>query len=373
MKHTRTILFKSLVKPFYLQHVGFFAFLFLILFGAVGVVDGAGIFDFHYSLIQGIVKNPIMFLLLLFLWILYAIKCEQHILNSFRRPEFAFLQSLSLLENKYLYALLVYVQLLVFLPLIIYGMIICFAGIFLHAYWICWILIVYLFGICMLCVRWYAYHIQQPGMNVAKRPRILQTRSAESSYWKFFIRHIAENKKLLLLGIKIFSCGILFGMLANQTGSDNELNMIFLFFCIAILGHGLIIHQIRELEETRLNFYRTVPVSLAKRFYQYAIFYFILLLPEIFTIVMFTPKHLNYGHALLFLSFGYSLLLFLHCLLFIHVFSMKDYLKIVVCLFLVIFCSVLTATIGWLCGLLMLSSLFIFRNCYYQFELKVVA
>ena len=53
MNINKKILIKSIVKPFYRQHAGMLIFLFLITFGAVGVVDGAGILDFHYSLIRG--------------------------------------------------------------------------------------------------------------------------------------------------------------------------------------------------------------------------------------------------------------------------------------------------------------------------------
>jgi len=373
MSNTLTILVRSFVKPFYRQHAGFFTFLFLILFGAVGVVDGAGVFDFHYSLIRGMLKNPFVFLLVLFLWLLYAKKCEQFILNTVRKPEFSFLQMLSLLEFKDLYGMMLLVQVLVFLPIIGYAIMIGVAGIYLHAYLACGILLIYLIAICLLSAGWYFHQIQNPSIATRKKTGKLQVRSVETAYWAIFIRYIGRNKKLLFTGTKIFSCGVLWGMLANQTGTDYELNMIILFFSIGILGHGLLIHQIRELEETRLTFYRTVPVSLSKRFYQYGIFYFILLLPEIFTMAVLTPNHLSYSNALLFIFFSYSLLLFLNSLLFIQFFPMKDYLKITLCLFLIIYCSVLTATFLWLCIFLFLSSLFVFRGCYYQYERQVVA
>jgi hypothetical protein len=373
MSNIQTILIWSFVRPFYRQHAGFFTFLFLILFGAVGVVDGAGIFDFHYSLILGMLKNPFIFLLIMFLWLLYAKKCEQFVINTLRRPEFSFLQMLSLLKIRKLFRMLVIVQLLLFLPIIVYAMIICVAGYYQHAFGACVIILTYLTSILMLGARWYLYHIQNPAFIVVLKTPKLQVRSVEPAYWTFFYRFISRNKKLLFAGIKIFSCSILFGMLVNQTGTDYEWNMIILFFSIGILGHGLLIHQIRELEETRLTFYRAVPVSLLKRFYQYAIFYFILLLPEITTIATLTPRHLTYADALLLIFFSYSLLLFLHSLLFIQFFPMKDYLKITLLLFLIIYSCLLTGTFLWLCIFILLSSMFIFIGCYYQYERRVAS
>jgi len=79
MKTSRTILVRSLVKPFYRQHAGLFTFLFIVLFGAVGRVDGAGLFDYHFSLIRSLLNNPFIFLMVLSLWLLYAKKCEQFV------------------------------------------------------------------------------------------------------------------------------------------------------------------------------------------------------------------------------------------------------------------------------------------------------
>ena len=361
-----------MVKSFYRQHAGFFTFLFIVLFGAVGVVDGAGLFDYHYSLIRAMLFNPFIFLLVLLIWLLYGKKCEQFILNTLSRPEYSFLQMLSQLEGKSLYGLLVSVQILLFLPVFVYAFLICIAGIYLHAYLACGILLIFLVFICLLSARWYLYHLQNPGINSVWKPAGIQFKSRETPYWGFFIRYIAQKKKLLLTGIKIFSCGTLYGMLKNQTGADYEMNMIILFFSLGILGHGLLIHQIRELEETRFTFYRAVPISLFKRFIQYAMFYLILLIPEIITIALLTPKHLNYSDALLFIFFSYSLLLFLHSLLFVQFFPMKEYLKIILCLFLIIYCSILTASFPWLCVFLFLSSLIIFRGRYYRYERQMI-
>jgi hypothetical protein len=368
MKINHTILIRFIIKPFYRQHAGFFTFLFIVLFGAVGRVDGAGLFDYHFSLIRSMFKNSFVLLLILFLWLLYAKKCEQFILNILRRPEYSFLQMFDQIETKKMYLQLIMVQILLFLPIIAYAILIGIAGIQLHAYMPLGILLFYLVSLCLLSARWYLYHIQNPGLSEEIKKRKINLKSAETSYWNFFIRYIGENKKLLFTGIKIFSCGILYGMLVNQTGTDYELDMIILFFSVGILGHGLLIHHIRDLEETRLSFYRSIPVSLFNRFVQYAAFYLILLLPEIFTIGLLTPNHIRYSDALLFVFFSYSLLLFMHSLLFIQFFPMKAYLKIILCLYLIIYCSILISSFLWLCIFLFLSSLIIFRSKYYQYE-----
>jgi hypothetical protein len=190
----------------------------------------------------------------------------------------------------------------------------------------------------------------------------------ESPYWSLFIRYIGRNKKLLFAGIKIYSCTVLFGMVINQTRIEYDLSMILLFFSLGILGHGLLIHQLRDLEETRFTFYRAAPLSLSRRFTQYSLIYLILLIPEIITLGLLTPYYLHYQDAVVFVLFSYSLLLFLNSLLFIRFFRMKDYLKIILCIFLLIYFCILTVSIPWLCIFLFLSSIVIFFGHYYQFE-----
>jgi hypothetical protein len=371
MSITSTILIRSFVKPYYRQHAGFFIFIFIIFFGVVGVVDGAGILAFHYSLIRSILVNPSLLLLLLFLWTLYAKKCEQSILNVLWRPAFSFLNILSLLEKKILYRQMFAVQVLLFLPVIVYAIVICIVGIYHHVYIAGGIIFLFITSICLLSVKWYLYVILNPGLFTGLKSPVPSFKSTESAYWILFIRFIGKYKKLFFAGIKLFNCGILYGMLVNQTGTRSETDMIILFYCLSILGHGLLIHQLRELEETKLTFYRSLPISLFKRFIQYVILYFILLLPEIITLGALTPKYLHYQYAFQLIFFGFSILLFLNSLLFIQFFSMKQYLKIILCIFFLIYLSVLTGYFFLFCIFLFLASGYIFFGRYYQYERQI--
>jgi hypothetical protein len=368
MSITRTILFKSFVKPFYRQHAGLFIFLFIIMFGAVGVIAGSKFTDYHFFLIQGVLKIPFLFLLVFLIWLLYAKKTEQFIVNILRRADFSFLYMLSQLDRKKLYWLLLWVQFLVFLPIISYVLIIFITGIYLHLYLTCGIVLLYITAICLISARWYLFIIQNPGKSAPAGTDIFSSGAREIPYWSVFIRYIGRDKKLLFGGIKIYNCAVLYLMVVNQTLIEYDLSMIFLFFSLGILSHGLLIHQLRDIEETRLTFYRTLPFSLFKRFVQYGLIYFILLLPEIITIASLTPIYLHYKDAIIFVILSYSILLFLNSLLFIQFFKINNYLKIILCIFFIIYISVLTVSLPWLCILLFLASTAIFYSRYYQFE-----
>lgn len=368
MSITRTILIKSFVKPFYRQHAGLFVFIFIVLFGAVGVVDGAGLMAFHLSLVKGMFNNYSFLLLVFFLWFLYAKKTEQFFGNILRRPESSFLQMLSQIEIKKLFVYLAWTQCLLFLPIILYSIIMFSAGIYLHKWEECLAVLIFISMLILSCAIWYLYQVLHPGKFNDSGAELFSFKVRETPYWGLFIRYIWKDKKLLYLGIKIYTCLILYLMVINQMLVEYDLSMIYIFFSLGILSHGLLIHQLRNLEESRLSFYRTAPLSILNRYLQYARIYAALLIPEFCTILILTPRYLHIPDGLLFMLFSYGLVLFLNSLLFIRFFRIKDYLKIILCVFLLIYLCILTSSVPLLCVFLFFSSIAIFQNRYYQFE-----
>jgi hypothetical protein len=368
MSISQTLLVKTFVKPFYRQHAGLFVFLFTMMFGVVSVIDGAKFTDYHFFLIQGMMRNSFFFLLVLLLWFLYIKKSEQFVVNILVRPDYSFLNTLSLLDSKRLYLILLWIQFLLILPIILYACIVFAAGFYMHEYIKCLLILIYIIGICLISARWYLFCIQNPGRQAWTMSKIFSFKIRETPYWSLFVRYIVIDKKLLFSGIKLYSCTVLYLMIVNQTRVEYDLRMIMIFFSMGIMGHGLLIHQLRDMEETGLTFYRTIPISLLKRFEQYAILYFLLLIPEIITIVFLTPRYLHFQDAITLILISYSILLFLNSLLFIQFFRMKDYLKIILCIFFIEYFFVLSGTIALLSILLFISAITMFFSRYYRFE-----
>ncbi len=368
MSISRTILIKSFVKPFYRQHAGLFVFLFTLMFGVVSVIDGAKFTDYHFSLIQGMMKNQFFFLLVLLLWLLYAKKSDQFIVAILRRPDYSFLNILSLLNRKYLYKLMIWIQFLLLLPLVLYACIILVAGCYMHEYTKCLLVSIFITSLCLIGSARYLFIIYNPGRAVFSLTDKFLVRKQNIPYWSIFIRYIFIHKKLLFTGIKLYSCLVLYFMVVNQTRVTYDLRMILLFFSLGILGHGILIHQLRNLEESRLRFYRSMPLLLLNRFAQYAFLFFLLLIPEIITLVFLTPQYLHFKDALSFILVSYSMLLFLNSLLFVKFFRMIDYLKMILCIFFGEYIAVLAGMTVFLILLFFLSAICIFRYYYYRFE-----
>lgn len=372
MSITSKILYKSFVKPFYRQNAGLFAFIFILFFGVVGVVDGSGLLSFHFSLIKGMLGHYSFLLVVFFAWFLYAKKTEQFFSNNINHPEYSFIRILSQVEPKTIFGWMARLQFLLLLPIILYSAIVFATGIYLKKWAGCIAIVAFLLLLILAAAGWYTHQVLHPEKFKIKSPAKLPLKIPEIPYWTLLLRYVLKEKKILFLGIKLYSCLILYEMVIHQTLVEYDLSMIYIFFSIGILSHGLLIHHIRNLEESRLAFYRTVPRSILNRYMQYACIYFILLIPEFITILALHPHYLALKDSLLFILFSFTLVMFLNSLLFIQFFRIKDYLKIIVCIFLLIYLCVLSSTIPVLIVFFLLSSIGIFQNRYYLFERSII-
>jgi hypothetical protein len=362
------VLYSSFIKPFYRQHAALLCFFYYIMTLAVGNLT-----EYHYSLIRGMMLNPSFLMAVMAAWLVYALKCAQFIVLTLRNPAFSYLYMLSLANARKVYWLLLLVQGILFLPVLSYAIIVL--GVGYHEHWYAQSGSVLLFNVsvCALSAWWYLYLLRKPGVIpfgiTWKLPSLLKRRHYES----FLNRYILEKGKMLFLVIKGYNCATLYLMLDGRNPAlHQDLRMEFLFFSIGILGHGVLIHRIKEMENTGMAFYRGLPVSLNRRFAQYGWFYFCLFIPEIATIISRTPASLSYTEAGFLLFFGYGILLLLNSLQLYNYSGLKDYLKTIAQIFFAVMIAMIVRQLYALSVLFFLLSVIIFYRRYYRFDPSVL-
>ena len=379
MKKVLPLLIKSLVRPFYKQNAGQFVFIFILFFGAVGELEGkvkytGPLYQFHYqyALILGMLTNPVLLGLVLLLWLVYAEKCATYVLSTIRRPDHLFIYQLNSLDPARLFALLLLIQGLLYLPVVLYSLAVISVAVYKKWYMMAIFIPAYILLVCLLTSLRYRYQLRNPGrqalMIIPLLVRQLSFLSGRVAYWQLLFRYAMEEQKWFLAGIKLFSCGVLYLGIRTVTPDDYDIRMPFLFYSIGLFGHGVLIYKIRSWEETTLLFYRGLPVSRLGRLLQYIKLYLFLLIPEMIVLVCLLPLHLHYTDALLILSTGFGTLLLLNNLLFVGPLTMKDYLKMALCFFLVVYFCLLSGILLWLCVLFLAAAIFIFYSCYYRYE-----
>jgi hypothetical protein len=369
MNHPAKILLRSFVRPFYRENAGSFIFVFIMLFYIVGEDDGAGLIEYHYSLIMGMLTSKIILLLVFFLWLLYAGKYTAFVAKILKDPRYSFMQIYNCLDKGRQFRLFVMIEVLLLLPVLLYSVFIVAIGFHHHFYLTVLLIIVYLLLLGILPALWHVHclsnnykRINFPWQKIKRWPGL------PSFYPVILIRFVVRKQKMIWLGVKVFTCGILYLIAGNNKLTPSDIGTVFLFFNFGILGNGIILYRIREFEETQLRFYRGAPVSLLKRFLQYSLVYFIFLIPEFITAAILAPVYLSYSDAINFTLCGYSLLLVMNTITFLQDFSMRDYLKIILLVFSVQYIFIVTGMLGFLYLFFFVLALALFLISYYRFE-----
>lgn len=359
-----SIIVRSFVRSFYRENAGLFVFFMVITIGAVGQLNGAGLMAYHYSLIMGMLTNQLFFALVLLLWTAYIRKCLAFVLERLREPRYRFLYILRLLGTTRCFALMLLVQLLLLAPVLMYASLMTGVAAWHHWWW----RVLALAGFALIAVLVPVALALRTLFDTEKKYGGWQTSLPAAGYTGILWRYILHDMKMLVAGIKFFTCCVLFLMARNNHPGDYDIQFPFLFFCFGVFAHGIIIYRVRDFEETQLSAYRSFAIPLVSRFLQHALLYLVLYLPEAFTIALLAPKHLLPGDAVTFGLGGFSILLLLNSLSFADTFTMKDYLKLILAVYGVLYLFVATMFLQGVYLPFFTAAIMIYFTRYYRYQ-----
>jgi hypothetical protein len=332
MKTIWHMVMRLFVQRFYAQNSGFFLFLFVVLFGIVQTLTDSLIIAYHYQLIMGMLGNNLIFYLVLLLWLLYQLKCLQFVSTTLAAPENSFFQVINNLERTKVFWLLCMIQGILYLPVLIYSLAVIGISLVHHMYVKASIIIVFHISTCVILAKWYQQritHLKEPVKNLL----LYRMPSIPRPYFYLLLSYLITNLKFLFSGIKIFTCLLLMAFLKSLEQNDYDFRFMMLIYTMALIGNGVLIHKIRIFEETRLSFYRQLPITRFRRWSQYIVFYFILILPEFITLLHLMPLPLHYIDGARILLYTLSFLLLEHAILSAWWMDFPFFLKIATAIF----------------------------------------
>lgn len=364
MSAAGSIVNKMLAGTFYRQQAGLFLFLFLIFFG---VVQPSTQLYFHYSLILGILETPSFMALVGVAWLLYALKVRRFVIGVLNSSDILFLYKINALPPGRVFRHCWAVQMLLFLPVSAYSLIIAGVAIYKKEDAQALGIVGSVMLLILLATLEMRHRVRYPGRV---KDGVVRSQSLRSiPYWSILLRFLLTENAGLLAGIKLFGCAILYLLLRMQEPGDYDLRMPFLAYNLALFGHGILLYRCRQLEATRLLCYRSLPVPVIRRFGQYSLFCFLLLVPETAVLGWLTPHPIQIGDSLAFILSGYSLLLLLNSLLIAFALKVKNYLKICLVLFGILYCCVLEKMLIASSGFYFFMAAFVFFWGYARYKL----
>jgi hypothetical protein len=353
------ILFQSFVKAFYKENAGAILFFLTLFIFMVGDLNGAGLVEYHYSLIIGLLGNTNFLLLVFFFWFIYARKCFSFVSNVMHKPEYAFLHIFNNFSKAKRFGLFLLIELCLLLPILLYATLIVCIGWQHHLYAASMLVLGYLILLCTAAAARHVYLLN----NIEKKT--IAPLWGASFYPVILLRSVPT---FLWLGIKVFTCIVLYGTAKNNTITQYDPGTVFWLFNFGIIANGIIVYRIREFEEKYLSFYRGEAIPLLKRLLEYSLVYFILLLPEFIIIGKLLPVHLHYIDAANFALCSYGLVLLMNSITFLRRFSMKTYLKIVLLIACIQFFFLIFGLLTALYLLFFFLAIVFFVIGYYRFD-----
>ncbi len=369
------IIRKVFIRRFYVQNAGFFLFVFVVMAGIIDTLQEDDIMAlvYQYQLIMGVLGSNVIFCLLLFVWLLYCIKCIRFVLAVLSAPESSFLQLLALMPGKTVFILFAGLLACLYFPVLIYSAIIIAVAISHQLYIKAGIIVFFQLIVCSAGAKRFQQKLRRGSLYFNFRFLPALQLKIPKPYFSFLLTYLFTELTLFVAGIKIFSCFLLYIFLRNLEQGDYDFRLMMLLYTIGLACHAVIIHKTRELEETRLVFYRQLPLPRLRRWMQYVIFYMILIIPEALTLDRFVPFPLHTPDGVRILLFGLSFLLLQHAILSAALMRLTQFLKIVLGIFMVAYFFILANAYVPIIILMFITATALFIRQYYRFELRTIA
>lgn len=362
MKNAIAILTRVLVTYFYEKNTGFFLAVFFILFALPQNVK-----EFHLSLIDGFIKNPSMLLLVMAAWLLYNLKCIDYIIKQLRLPQQRFLYSLSYLPfvNQYVYFL--YVQLMVYLPAVIYaGFIISIA---LQKGYVACAVETTVFTLTMLATTPLVYVRALQHRPFIQGPLVTSTAiRLPKPLFALPLFYLWHSRKQMLVVSKACSLLAMALFMHVYEPEQYDIRAVLLCFMLSTACNSAMVHEIKIFHDEFLPVLRNFPLTLPVRFVTILVTFTVLLMPELLFVwegypALFTL--VDYAQVLL-LGIGFMALVY--AILFTHNSDMDGIVKTAFGIMAALFFIILYNP-GILLEVLILAIAFgLYAAYYYDFE-----
>jgi hypothetical protein len=360
-----SILQRSVTAPFYRRHAGFFLFVFFLLFGLQPNFKQT--LEFHYVILDGISSSANFFFIALLTWFLYAGKTIHFFNGCVKNKAYTFLQHLNAVSpgKRFFHLLLLQLQLLA--PVVCYGLAVVIVAVINHH--IAGAIAV-TFTLAVLCVFTTAaadFLLQKIKQATLKIRLPSFSFHLPGNLFSFLLKFIFNEQFVVLLLLKLvtFSCLYFFAKTDAQVFEDR---MLWLVYLTSLAGHSILIYRNHHFLETKMLFYRNLPVKPLATLLSLLGVYIIVLIPEIWALKWVAiQQHAVMDYIWMILT-GPSLLLLLHCLLYTDDMKMEGFLQLLFGIWIVTLFFSLSSS-RWLMPLICLGmAIFIFFSSYYKYE-----
>ncbi|UZR97084.1 hypothetical protein [Chondrinema litorale] len=367
------VLIKIFAKGFYKVNAGLLLFLFvtIILYCFYIEVLNQTHFEpdviilFNLSFVLSIISSPVLVILVFAVWTVFTIKSWSYVSSQIIVPENQFLfYSSNSIDRFSQFKSWLLVQLIISIPIIVYGVFAMLIGIAFGYYLIP--IVILLFAFFMACISALLYmHTINKLINPYEKTIYLNiAKNWKKPFFSLFLYHCLNNLQVTIAVTKILSFIIIIGGTYILADIQHDLRVTSVICLGIVLTHSLLIYQSNYFETTQLAFTRNFPLSSNQVYLNYLLTYLLLTLPEnIWLLLNFNPFE---SFSLILFSTGTAM--FFKSILYLIRLNMRRYLYRIFFLFLLYFIMIMFQLIWVLIPINIFISLWIYNKQYYKLE-----
>ena len=361
------VLQKVLVNYFYKVNFGLFLFGFFVLFG-MPISPVA----FHLSLISGIIQSQLFLALVMLVWLIYDFKCLDYILKQLRDPRQSFLFCFTNLPAKKAGIFMFYVQVLIYMPVLLYATAIVWFAMKKHQYFFAAEIIIFNTVVAAASAFIYLNAIQKKQLfrQIIELPGI--TKNLPKPFFSIPLYFLWNERKQMLLVTKFFSLMLLYGFIKLYEPERHDIRPLQLCLLLIAASHCAVIFEIRMFEEEFLAFSRNLPLKTSGRFLRMTVMYTCLLLPEFILLFKGYPTQFSLADYPQLALLTVALLALFHTTLLLEHTEMEQFIRVVFGILAACFFVILYNPGFVLPFAILLLSFVLFHSYYYSYEKKEI-
>jgi hypothetical protein len=359
------ILQRSIAAPFYRRHAGFFLFVFFLLFGLQPNFKQT--LEFHYVIINGISGSSRFFLIASAIWLAYVLKTIHFFNGCIKNDAYNFLQHLNAVSAGKRFFQLLLLQLQLLAPVLCYGLAAVVIGVINHHIAGGLAVAFFLTGLCVFTTAAANFILKKTKADILNIVLPSLPFHFPNNLFSFLLRFIFNEQFIVLLVLKLatFSCLYFFAKTDAQVFEDR---MLWLLYLTSLIAHSILIYRNQHFMETKMSFYRNLPVRPLTTLLSLLGVYIIVLIPELWALKgVAIQQHAVMEYIWMILT-GPSLLLLLHCLLYTEDMKMEGFLQLLFGVWIVTIFFSLSSN-RWVLPLICLGmAVIVFLTSYYRYE-----
>jgi hypothetical protein len=304
------ILTKVFVSEFYRINAGFFLIVIGLCFGFLRDIE-------HIALAQYFTASPLLLLIPLLVWFLYALKIISFNSIAIKKKENEFVYNLALVKLGKSWGFILVMSVFQFLPAILYGLFLIAMSLKNHRTDIAWMIFgsqAFFWTLISSIFLWEVTH-PNPGININFFQRKINS-SLIRTYAFIYPEWITRKQPVMTMVTKILSCILIVGI-SRLYLFDSYDERLFGMGCALTFSFNLVIvFYYHRFENFHFQIIRSLPLSLHRRLGNFISTLVLLEAPEILTIINYCPSNISLWQLTAIVLLGISIGLAAYGLLF---------------------------------------------------------